>query len=79
MHNFYHNIHGFVDNDMGHDYNCFHRIGIYFEERNRNYYSYCLFLSNDLIPDFCLDQNEYIYIYIYIHIYIYIYIATSKL
>ena len=29
------NIHSFVENDTSHDYNCFHTISIYFEERNR--------------------------------------------
>ena len=34
MRHSYHNIRSFVENDKGHNYNCFHTIDIYFKERN---------------------------------------------
>ena len=63
-----------LDNNTGHDYNCFHTIDIYFEERKRNMlpnefiiyfwdlcnccYYSCCFSKSDLIPYFRLAQND---------------------
>ena len=82
MHHSYRNNRSFVENDTGHDYGCFHKIDIYFEERkmlpnefivyfrelcNCFYYSYCRFLRNDLIRVF-LSRSKRLKIWTFVKV-----------